>query len=68
MDLRKETSEQLRTPSTYTGLGAAIAAKLILGFWFGVGVISAVGVVESATKMAEQTQLQQVMTKNPEEG
>ena len=30
----------------YTGLGAAIAAKLMISFWFGVGVILAVGVVD----------------------
>ena len=42
MDLRKET-----IPSKYAGLGAALAAELMLGFWFGIGVILAVGVVHS---------------------
>ena len=40
MDLRKETSEWLTTPTKYAGLGAAIAAELMIGFWFGVGVVS----------------------------
>ena len=47
MNLRKETSEWLATPSRYTGLGAAMAAELMIGFWFGIGVILAVGVVDS---------------------
>ena len=46
-DLRKETSEWPTTPSKYAGLGAAMAAELMIGFWFGVGVILAVGVVHS---------------------
>ena len=39
MDLRKEMSEWLATPGKYTGLGAAMAAELMIGFWFGTGVI-----------------------------
>ena len=46
MEVRKETSERLATPSKYTGLGAAMGAELIIGFWFGIGVILAVGVVD----------------------
>ena len=46
MDLREETSEQLTTPSKYTGHGAAMAAELMIGFWFGIEVILAVGVVD----------------------
>ena len=34
------------TPSKYTGLGAAIVARLVIGFWFGVGAISTIGVVD----------------------
>ena len=26
------------TPSKYIGLGAAITAELMIGFWFGIGV------------------------------
>ena len=40
-------SELPMTLSKYTGLGAAIAAELMIGFWFGIGVILAVGVVDS---------------------
>ena len=54
-----------------------MAVELMIGFWFGIGVILAVGVVDSLnrciwvvaanevkTKMAEQTQLQQVTMKD----
>ena len=34
------------SPSKYAGLGAAITAKLMIGLWFGVGVILAVGVAD----------------------
>ena len=30
--------------SKYTGLGTTIAAELMTGFWFGIGIILAVGV------------------------
>ena len=46
MNLRKEMSEWLTTPSKYEGLGAAMAGELMIGFWFGIGVILAVGVVD----------------------
>ena len=42
-----ETSEQSATLSKYAGLGAAVAAELMIGFSFGVGVILAFGVVDS---------------------
>ena len=49
-ELRKEMSEQPArwnaSLSKYTDLGAAIAAELMIGFWFGVGVILAVGVAD----------------------
>ena len=41
----KET--KLATPSKHADLGAAITAELMIGFWFGIGVILAVGVVDS---------------------
>ena len=47
IEMRKEMSEQQATSSKYAGLGAAMAAEPIIGFWFGIGVILAVGVVES---------------------
>ena len=47
METRKEMSEQ--PARKYAGLGAAIAAELIIGFWFSIGVILAFGVVDSLT-------------------
>ena len=44
--LRKEASKQL-TRSKYVGLGAAIAAELMIGFWFSVKVMLAIGVAGS---------------------
>ena len=46
-DLGKEMSKKPSTPSKYAGLGSTIAAELMIGFWFGVGDILAVGVVDS---------------------
>ena len=62
-ELRKEMSKQPTTgndswnasSSTYTGLGAAITAELMIGFWFGIGVILAVGVVDSLNYYVEGT-------------
>ena len=47
------TSEQLITPSKNEGLGAAMAAKLVIGFWFGIGVILAVRMVDSLDNCIE---------------
>ena len=45
MDDRVEMmSEKLENMSKFAGLGAAIAAELMIGFWFGIGVILAIGV------------------------
>ena len=41
-----EGDQTSATPSKYAGLEAAITAELMIGFWFGVGVILAVGVVD----------------------
>ena len=57
----------LLTSSKYEGLTAAIAAELMIGFWFGVGVVLAVKTLESleycirknANKMAGENQVQQ---------
>ena len=46
MEMRKETSEQPATLSKYAGFGAAIAAKLMIGLCFGIGLILAVGIVD----------------------
>ena len=44
--MRKEMSERPATLSKYAGLGAAINAQLMIGFWFGIGVIFPVGVAD----------------------
>ena len=42
------------TPSKYEGLGAAMAAKLMIGFWFGIGVILASKMVYSLEYCIEE--------------
>ena len=42
-----EISKQPSTQSKYSGLGAAKAAKIMIVFWFGIGFILAIGVVDS---------------------
>ena len=37
---------KLATQSKYSGLGAAMTDELVTGFWFGIGVILAIGVVD----------------------
>ena len=45
--MEQKTNENLLTLSKYEGLAAAIAAELMIGFWFGVGVVLAVKTLES---------------------
>ena len=49
-ELRKEMRKQLVTWNAslgkYAALGATITAELMIGLWFGIGVILAVGVVD----------------------
>ena len=47
MEMTDLTSKLPSTPSKYMGLGAAIAAELMIGFLFSIGVMLAVGVVDS---------------------
>ena len=37
----------VQVPRPYTGLGTAIAAELMISFWFGIGVVLAVKTLES---------------------
>ena len=53
METTNLTSEQPANPSKYTGLGAAIAAEVMIGFWFGIAVILAVGVVDDLNDCVE---------------
>ena len=47
IEMMKEMKEQPATPSNYRGLGAAMIAELMIGFRFGIGVILAIGLVDS---------------------
>ena len=42
-----QTTEKPTTLSKYEGLGVAMAAELMIGFWFGTGVILAAKMVHS---------------------
>ena len=44
MVLKMEEQVEVKTLSKYAGLGAAITAELMIGFWFGAGVMLAVGI------------------------
>ena len=73
MEMKDLTSQKLTTLSKYEGLGAAMTAKLVIGFWFGIGVILAVKMVNgliivlkrlsAENKLTEQ--VQQVTMKDP---
>ena len=41
------SSKSDEVPGPYSGLGAAIAAERMIGFWFGIGVVLAVKTLES---------------------
>ena len=47
---------EMKTPSKYAGLRAAITALLLIGFWFGVGVKLAVGVVDGLNHFVGELQ------------
>ena len=47
METTNLMSEQPTTPSKYEGFGSAMAAELVIGFWFGIGVILAIRMVNS---------------------
>ena len=50
METTNLTKEQLATDHTlskYEGLGSAMVAVLMIGFWFGVGVILSIWMVKS---------------------
>ena len=44
--IKMDEQMEMTTPSKYAGLGAEITAELIIGFWFGVGVMLAFGVAD----------------------
>ena len=45
--VEQKMNKNLLTSSKYKGLAAAIAAELMIGFWFGVRVVLAVKTLES---------------------
>ena len=47
METTNLMSEQLTTLTKYEGLGSAMVAELRISFWFGIGVILAVKMVNS---------------------
>ena len=47
----QKTSKNSSTSSKYEGLKAAMVAELMVGFWFGIGVILAVKVVHSLEEL-----------------
>ena len=73
----QKTTKNLLTSSKSEGLAAAkfpegpgslcdlLVAELMIGFWFGIGVVLAVKTSENADKMVEENQAQQV-TKEPQ--
>ena len=55
MEERVETINLMtEKPSKYKGLGAAMAAELMIGFWFEIGVILAVKMVHSLEYCIEE--------------
>ena len=54
METTDLTSEKQTTPSKYKGLGAAITAELMIGFWCGIGVILAIRMVNSLDYCIEE--------------
>ena len=46
--VEQKTNEK---PSKYLGLTAAIAAELMVGFWFGIGAILAIKMVSSLEEL-----------------
>ena len=49
-----EMTEKPTILSKSKGLGAAIAAEIMIGFWFGIGVILAVKMVHSLEDCIEE--------------
>ena len=45
--MEQKMSKNSSTSSKYEGLAAAMAAELMIGFWFGIGAILAIKTVQS---------------------
>ena len=46
--VEQKTNEK---PSKYSGLAAAMAAELMIGFWFGIGAILAIKIMSSLEEL-----------------
>ena len=46
-----EKKTNLSTSSKYEGLAASIAAELMIGFWFGIGAILAIKMVNNLEEL-----------------
>ena len=44
----------VQVPGSYAGLGAAMAAELMIGFWFGIGAILAIKMVNSLEELTSR--------------
>ena len=53
-NLSTSSKSACEAPEAYEGLGAAMAAELMIGFWFGIGVILAVKMVQSLEYCIEE--------------
>ena len=49
--VEQKTNEK---PSKYSGLATAMAALLMIGFWFGIGAILAIKMVSSLEELIKQ--------------
>ena len=45
---------EMQAPGAYSSLAAAMAAELMIGFWFGIGVILAIKTVQSLEHCTEE--------------
>ena len=52
--MEMKTNKNLSTSSKYEGLAAAMAAELMIGFWYGFGVILAIKTVQSLEYCIEE--------------
>ena len=49
-----EKKTNLLTSSKYVGLAAAMAAELMIGFWFGIGAILAIKMVNNLEELIKR--------------
>ena len=54
MEQVQQVETTSKKPSKYAGLGASMAAELMIGFWFGIGVVLTVKKVQSLKYCIEE--------------